>query len=122
MEGITGEVTAQHGGKEYRLYLGMRGIGRLQEEYGKDLAPLMADPDAAKGGVPDMGPLVRVVEVSLLRYHPDADPYLADDLLRTDLSLPGRLIASAIPGAADEAPPAGGRARAARAGKQKARR
>lgn len=123
MQTITGEVAVTHDGQEYRLFLGMRGIGRLQEEFGKDLAPFMGlQEDGGDNAIPEMTPLLRVIEVSLTRHHPEADPYLADALLAADLALPGKLIAAAIPGAADEAPPAGGRAKAARAGKQKARR
>lgn len=123
MQTITGEVAVTHGGQEYRLFLGMRGIGKLQEEFGKDLAPFMGlEDDGDDKAIPEMTPLLRVIEVSLARYHPEADPYLADALLAADLGLPGKLIAAAIPGAEREAPPAGGRATAARAGKQKVRR
>lgn len=136
MSEITGEVTAKLGGKTYRLYLGMRGIGQLQQEFGKDLAPIMeaaggmpeADGDGAATttSLPDLHALIRVVEVSLSRFHSDeTDEYLAGDLLQADIGLAPRLIFAAIPQASDDTVPSGPASRgrkAAPAGKSKARR
>ncbi|MBK4216135.1 hypothetical protein JJJ17_09375 [Paracoccus caeni] len=121
MSAITGEVTVKHAGKTYRLYLGIRGIGHLQQEFGADLAPLFKDDTDLDAGVPpEMTPLLRVVELALSRHHTDADDYLADDLLAADMSLPGKLIAAAIPSGADV--DAGGSTGAKTTGKRKARR
>lgn len=120
MSNITGEVVAQHDGKTYRLYLGMRGIGLLQQEFGKDIAPIFAEADASGTAIPDMSALLRVVEVSLHRHHPDADEYTAGDLLGADLSLPGRLIHATFPDAVPDNSPAKQSGRST--GKRKARR
>ena len=135
MSQITGEVTAKLGDKTYRLYLGMRGIGQLQQEFGKDLAPIMEAagglPDAGEGeaaaaSLPDLQALIRVVEVSLTRFHSDeTDEYLAGDLLQADIGLAPRLIFAAIPQASDDAVPSGSASRSGKAtpaGKSKARR
>lgn len=136
MSDTTGEVTAKLGGKTYRLYLGMRGIGQLQQEFGKDLAPIMEAaggmPEAGDGdqaeaaSLPDLQALIRVVEVSLARFHSDeADDYLAGDLLQADIGLAPRLIFAAIPQVSDDPAPSGTsprRGKAAPAGKSKARR
>lgn len=92
---ITGEVTATHDGSEYTLLLGLRGIAKLQEEYGADLAPLskMGDGDS----MPDMNVLLRVVDIALSRYHPDAGEDVAEGLLMADMNLPGKLLAAAFP-------------------------
>jgi hypothetical protein len=148
MAEITGEITATFGGTSYRLVLGMRGLALLQAEYGLDLAPILgnpgeappedpaegvdpaeaAEPDAAQAAqrLPDIGALIRVVEVSLARYHPNADPYLGSDLLQADMSLAPRLIFAAIPQGDEDAapapPPVARQARVAAVGKSKAAR
>ena len=96
MAQITGVVTAAHGGTEYSLILGMAGLARLQQEYGKDLAPLMAMFE--EGQMPDFAVLLRVTELALQRHHPEADSHLADDLLAADITVAVRVINAAFEG------------------------
>lgn len=92
---ITGEIIASFEGREYRLMLGLRGIARLQEEYGADLAPLseMGESDS----MPDMNVLLRVVDIALMRHHDDVGEDVAEGLLMQDMNLPGKLLAAAFP-------------------------
>lgn len=94
MNAVTGVVTATHEGQTYRLILGMGGLARLQQEYGVELAPLVAMED--EGRMPDFSVLLRVTQVALERFHPDADPYLADDLLTADVAVAVRILNAAF--------------------------
>ncbi|MBL1438337.1 MAG: hypothetical protein COB08_019335 [Rhodobacteraceae bacterium] len=89
-----GELTVKHEGKKYRLCLTNRAVGTLQDEYGRDMADLMP-PD---GGVPHFGAIVRAVELSLQRHHPDeATVEFADDLLGSDRGVFGDLLGVTFP-------------------------
>lgn len=99
---ITGVVTASHEGLSLRLILGMAGLAKLQDEYGKDLAPLVAMFEDKT--MPDFAVLLRVTQIGLERYHPDADPYLADDLLASDITVAVQLINAAFQGLQAAAP------------------
>jgi hypothetical protein len=54
----------------------------LQDEYGQNLEPILAIKD---GELPHFGVCLRVVELALQRYHPDAGPDVADDILTQDM-------------------------------------
>lgn len=110
MSQITGVVTAQHDGKAIRLILGMTGLAQLQVEYGKDLGPLVAMFEDKS--MPDFSVLLRATQVALERFHGDADPYLADDLLAQDLTIAVRVINLAFEGL-QNAGPKSGKAKAA---------
>lgn len=109
---ITGEITASFGGHEYRLMLGLRGFGQLQGEYGADLSPLMQMGE--DGQIPDINVLLRVVDIALMRHHPDVDEDVAEGLLMQDISLPGKLLAGAIPMPEDSGGNGKGKAKAGR--------
>ncbi|WP_111559464.1 hypothetical protein [Paracoccus sediminilitoris] len=96
MAQLTGIIEAKHAGATYRLTLGMSGLARLQEEYGKGLEPLIAM--AQEGQAPDFAVLLRVTQVALERFHPDADPYLADDLLAADVGIAVAVMSAAFAG------------------------
>ena len=96
MANVTGIIETKHAGATYRLTLGMSGLARLQEEYGKGLEPLIAM--AAGGEAPDFAVLLRVTQVALERFHPDADPYLADDLLAADVGIAVAVMNAAFAG------------------------
>ncbi|WP_411839246.1 hypothetical protein [Paracoccus sp. ME4] len=96
MAQITGVVTAVHDGTEYSLILGMSGLARLQEEYGKDMAPIVAMFE--EGEMPDFAVLLRVTELALQRHHPEGGRELADDLLTADITVPVRVINAAFEG------------------------
>lgn len=110
MAQITGAVTVTHDGKDYSLILGMSGLAQLQKEYGQDLKPLVEMEE--EGKLPDFSVLVRITTIALKRFHPDADPYLADDLLRADPSVPMQVVRDAfdLPDD-DKAAPSGNAAR-----------
>ncbi|RWR31355.1 hypothetical protein D2T31_04980 [Sinirhodobacter populi] len=114
MAEFTGEFSHTVGGKTYRLALGLRGIAVLQQELGKDLAPLQIE----DGDHADFNVLLRVVEVALQRHHPDAGPEVAEEILASDLSIWARLVAAAFP----DAPEGTDTAKGGRTGKPKARR
>ncbi|RJL13690.1 hypothetical protein [Paracoccus siganidrum] len=109
---ITGEITASFEGREYRLMLGLRGIARLQEEYGKELTPLM---EMSEGNsIPDMNVLLRVVDIALMRHHDDVGEDVAEGLLMQDMDLPGKLLAAAFPTVEDAGGNGKGKRRAGR--------
>lgn len=95
MASVVGELVVNVGGKEYTLRLGFRELGKLQDEFGQDLAPFMQAHE--EGLVPNFNAVVRLVEVSLSRYHPDAGPDVADDILASEMSIFGKLMAAAFP-------------------------
>jgi hypothetical protein len=101
MASILGELEVTHGGATYRLRLTMRGIATLQDEFGNDIGGIL---DMSEGGIPNMNICLRVVELALKRFHPDADADLADDILSDDMSIFGKLIAAAFPSAAEVQP------------------
>lgn len=89
-----GELLVKHEGKEYRLCLTNRGIGVLQDEFGREMSAFMP----ADGGVPSFAAIVRVVEIALQKYHgEEATPDLADDLLGSDRKVFGDLLAVTFP-------------------------
>lgn len=94
MSQITGVVTVRHKDKDYSLMLGMSGLAKLQQEYGKDLAPLVAMFEEKV--MPDFAVLLRVTQIALERYHPDVNAWLADDLLQNDFSVGARVISEAF--------------------------
>ncbi|MFN3275447.1 MAG: hypothetical protein ACK41U_12305 [Paracoccus sp. (in: a-proteobacteria)] len=94
MAQITGIVTVRHAGKDYSLMLGMSGLAKLQQDYGKDLAPLVAMFEEKV--MPDFAVLLRVTQIALERFHPDADDWLADDMLQHDFSVGARVIREAF--------------------------
>lgn len=108
MAKMLGEVTASVGGETYRLRLTMRGIATLQDEYGQNLDPILS---LADGELPHFGVCLRVVELALQRYHPDAGPDVADDILTQDMGIFGQLLEAAFPQA--EAQPGRGKKKAA---------
>jgi|GEM_PF-1279395 len=118
MESLTGEIGVQHGGQQYSLMLGLRGIAKLQAKYGKDLA-VIRHADAAAEELPDLGVYLDIVDIALERHHPDATPALGEQMLMADMALPGRLLAAAFPSADVDAAKT---AKASRPGKKPARR
>lgn len=102
MADFTGEIRASVGETEYRLMLGLRGMAQLQTEYGVDLKPIMSMGDD-KDQVPDISVLLRVVDISLERHHPDVDDTVAEALLMQDMTLPGQLIGAAFPSVQQDA-------------------
>ena len=89
-----GELTVKHEGKEYRLCLTNMAIGTLQDEYGNNLEILNIN--SAKA--PNMGVLVRVIQVALMRHHKEeATVELSDDLLGHDRSAFADLIKVSFP-------------------------
>lgn len=94
MAQINGVVQVRHGGKSYSLILGMSGLAKLQREYDQSLSIFQEMEE--EGKVPDFGALLRVVEIGLERFHGDADPYLADDLMRAKPELPVELVNAAF--------------------------
>ena len=94
-----GELRVKREGKEYRLCLTNRAVGVLQDEYGTAMAPLMP----TDGSVPHFGAIVRAVELSLQRYHPEeATADLADDLLGSDRAVFGGLLDVTFPEMVDK--------------------
>jgi len=118
MENLTGEISVQHQGQDYLLMLGLRGVAKLQAKYGKNL-DVIRTADAGVEELPDLGVYLDIVDIALERYHPDADPAIADQLLAADMSLPGLLLAAAFPSADGDA---GKTAKVGRGGKKPARR
>jgi hypothetical protein len=94
MAKMLGDVTVSVGGEEYRLRLTMRGIATLQDEFGKNLDPIL---NLQPGDLPHFGVCIRVVELALKRYHPDASPDVADDILTQDMGIFGQLLEAAFP-------------------------
>jgi hypothetical protein len=95
MSQIMGEInTTTPDGTHYRLWLTMRAVATLQDEFGQDLAPIV---NLREGDLPHFGACLRVVELALKRHHPDAGPDIADDLFSADPTLFGRLIQAAFP-------------------------
>lgn len=94
MAKMLGEVNVSVGGESYCLRLTMRGIATLQDEYGQNLEPILA---LKKGELPHFGVCLRVVELALQRYHPEAGPDVADDILTQDMAIFGTLLEAAFP-------------------------
>lgn len=94
MAKMLGEVDVSVGSKNYCLRLTMRGIATLQDEYGQNLSPILGIKD---GELPHFGVCLRVVELALQRYHPDAGPDIADDILTQDMAIFGQILEAAFP-------------------------
>lgn len=94
MAKMLGEIDVNVGGESYCLRLTMRGIATLQDEYGKNLEPILA---LKKNELPHFGICLRVVELALHRHHPDAGPDVADDILTQDMTIFGTLLEAAFP-------------------------
>jgi hypothetical protein len=98
MADITGALSVEHNGARYSLRLTMRGIAKLQEEFGRDIAGLLSGDVAT---VPDFGAILRVVEIALAKGNPsmadDKIKDLADDIATVDLV--GRIVQAAFPDA-----------------------
>lgn len=96
MASFTGEVIAKLGDEEYCLALGLRGVAKLQEQYGANLDPIH-NLGQEEGELPDFSVLLRIVDVALERHHPDAPGDVAEMLLAADMALPGKLLTAAFP-------------------------
>ena len=94
MAKMLGDVNVSVGGQEYCLRLTMRGIATLQDEFGQNLEPILA---LQPGELPHFGVCLRVVELALKRYHPDAGPDVADDILTQDMTIFGTILEAAFP-------------------------
>jgi hypothetical protein len=94
MAKMLGDLTVSVGGQEYCLRLTMRGIATLQDEFGQNLEPIL---NVKAGQLPHFGVCLRVVELALKRYHPEAGPEVADDILSEDMMIFGRLLDTAFP-------------------------
>lgn len=68
-------VRARVGDHEYRLHMGMSVLAQLQSQHGQNV---LSEIDAE---APNLDVIVDLMALCLQRYHPDADTYLADDLL-----------------------------------------
>lgn len=110
MAKVVGDLSVKAGGKDYVLHLGFRALGTLQDELGRDLAPIMSAFE--EGGLPNFGVLVRVIEVALVRYHPGVGPEVADAVLAENPTCFADLLVTAFPDAAAEAGTEGAPARA----------
>ncbi|MDS9468211.1 hypothetical protein RGQ15_11600 [Paracoccus sp. MBLB3053] len=118
MQMLTGEVIVQHQGVEYRLMLGLRGIAKLQDQYGARLDPIR-NMGQGEDEIPDFNVLLNIVDIALERHHPNAGADLSEHLLIEDMALPGKLLKAAFPEAKPAASkPAGDKP----SGKAKARR
>jgi hypothetical protein len=92
-----GDIEVALDGATYTLHMGFRELGVLQSEFGRNLVPLLVKPD--DGELPDLAAYLRVVEVSLRRYHPQAAPTVADDIMAADIGIVAKLLAAAFPDA-----------------------
>jgi len=104
MAKVLGEMDVEVDGETYTLRLGFRELGKLQDEFGQDLAPFMSAHES--GTLPSFTAIVRLVEVALARHHPEAGPDVADAILQQDMSVFGRLMAVAFPDPEAAAPAA----------------
>ena len=100
MAKMLGEVNVSVGSETYCLRLTMRGIATLQDEYGQNLEPILG---LKEDQLPHFGVCLRVVELALQRYHPDAGPEVADDILTQDMGIFGQLMEAAFPQAEAQA-------------------
>lgn len=94
-----GSIEVEHGGKPYTLRLTMRGIGRLQNKHGRNVAGLF---DGTEGGFPDMNAVLDLVSEALQRGHGlDADKAddLADEIATADPMIVGKITKAAFPDA-----------------------
>lgn len=97
MAKIVGDVEVMLDGVTYTLHMGMREIAALQEQFGDELTPFLVPPKA--GGLPKFGAYLRMVELALCRYHKDAAPIVAEDILAANLTIVPQLLAAAFPDA-----------------------
>jgi hypothetical protein len=92
----TGVSVEKHGGKSYEMRLTMRDIAALQAKHGNTIAGLV---DGSAGNIPAFAPLLDIVEAGLNRAGVSDDDLedIADDMLRADKEIVGRLILTAFP-------------------------
>ncbi|ABN75749.1 hypothetical protein Rsph17029_0636 [Rhodobacter sphaeroides ATCC 17029] len=83
------------GGRAVTLHLGMRGLGKLQDEFGQQLEPILGAFEEQR--LPHFGAIVRVVEVALERHHPEAGSDLADDIVAEHPQVFAQLLEAAFP-------------------------
>lgn len=94
MADITGTIREDFGGKVYELRLTMRGLARLQDKYGNNVAGLL---DGTQGNIPNFGALIDLVAVSLVGVDTGDADEVADNILTSDTEIVGRIIAAAFP-------------------------
>ena len=98
MADVTGTVHVDHGGKRFALRLTMRALAELQAEFGQDLGGISSQGEAA---FPNMAPLLRMIELALIKGQPEMSPEtardLADDMLTRDIGLVQKVLAAAFP-------------------------
>jgi hypothetical protein len=100
----TGAVEIVFGGKTYAMRLTMRGIARVQAKHGRTLGGLL---DGAPDDFPDMSVVLDLVSEALQRgegLDAAAADDLADEIATADATIIGRIMASAFPDAAGNAP------------------
>lgn len=114
MAQIVGDFDVALNGATYVLHMGMAQLGTLQDEFGTDLAPFMVLPKP--GSLPRFSAYVRLVEVALNRYHPDAPDTLAGDLVTANPMVVAELLAAAFPDAKLQAGASPGKRKAATRG------
>jgi hypothetical protein len=86
------------GGKEYRLWLGMSVLADLQSRHGQDVFQRMEAPaGAGDDWLPDLNILVDLFLCALLRYHPDADRFVVDEIVAENAGAFPRLMSVAFP-------------------------
>lgn len=108
MAKVVGDLPVPVGDKTYILHLGFRAIAQLQDEFGRDLGPIIGAFESGK--LPDFRAIVRLIEVSLERYHPGATSEIADEILAENPKIFAELLSTAFP-APEQAKPGGAAAK-----------
>ena len=97
MAQVVGDIDVTLDGVTYTLHMGMRELARLQDDFGQDLAPYFMP--VAAGGLPKFGAYLRMVEVSLDRWHGGVPDTVAEDILAARPGIVAELLAAAFPSA-----------------------
>ncbi|MER5171588.1 hypothetical protein [Thioclava kandeliae] len=108
MSRFLGEVTAIAGGQSFKLRLDMLAMANLEDRWGENVLQVMADIEGGKRSKMFRN-LIDVVEVCLMRHHPDAGEMVAADILSEDPGVVDKLFSAASPKASEASAAAAGK-------------
>lgn len=100
MKNPTGLLIVTSQDKEYKLWLGMSVLAKLQAKHGRDcLNQLEISDESGEASPPDIAVIMDIILFSLSRYHKDADEYTADEIFSDNRDVISELLACAFPDA-----------------------
>ena len=93
-------MKVQANGEEYTLFVGMSVLADLQAKHGQDvLTQLEAPEGSGENWMPDLSIVTDLFLGALQRFHPDADRWIADDIIAENAEALPMLMQASFPDA-----------------------